>query len=29
MGGKIQELAKVESQKINAAYEYARTQGRV
>ena len=29
MGGKIQELAKVESQKINAAYEYARAQGLV
>jgi hypothetical protein len=28
MGGKIQELAKVESQKINAAYEYIHTQGR-
>lgn len=29
MGGKIQDLAKVESQKINAAYEYAHNQGLV
>lgn len=29
MGGKIQDLAKVESQKINAAYEHAHNQGLV